>query len=229
METAWYKEALFAGQTGNAFKLGTVLTLGWFWPRVSSCSVLYRGRSMWTIDFDTILAVANADSSQISPPNYVSHENNTTYYYVVRRVNSCGYQEYTLSAAVKVSIDADGDLAQPQPNGIFDIKAEQVEGDKVQLLWFYSPIDQESEPESFNIYYDKGTGQIDYQNPMTTIPYAGRIFYSYKTQALSADKYLFAVRAEDAMGTENISLARIRINIQTVNPDAIDILSTEVI
>ena len=71
METMWLKEVLFAGQTSNAFKLGTVLTLGWFWPRIAGCSVLYRGSSMETIEFENILAVTEADACQVLPPSYV--------------------------------------------------------------------------------------------------------------------------------------------------------------
>ncbi len=43
MEKGWLREALFGGATCNGFKLGTVLSLGWFWSRVGGCSVLSRG------------------------------------------------------------------------------------------------------------------------------------------------------------------------------------------
>ncbi len=113
MESKFLKDALFAGMTGNAFKLGTVLTLGWFWTRVCGCSALYRGGSMETIDFDDILAVADIEAEQISPPGYLEHDEGTTYFYVIRRVNGGGEQEKSLASAVKVSIDASGNLAEP--------------------------------------------------------------------------------------------------------------------
>ncbi len=227
METKWLKEALFSGMTANAFKLGTVLTLGWFWPRVTGCSALYRGNSMKTIDFANVLAVADADAYEISPPSYVQHNSSSTYFYVIRRANNCGDEECTLAAAVKVVIDADGELAQPRPNSIFEVKAEQVTGSKIQLVWFYCPIDQESKPVCFKVYYDARTGQIDYENPLAVIRYAGRRFYNYRSDTLDAGRYLFAIRAEDAAGTENASLARIRIQLDTTSPDAVDILSAE--
>jgi len=229
METKWLKEALFAGMTANAFKLGTVLTLGWFWPRVAGCSVLYRGNSMTTIDFANILTVAEANACEISPPSYVQHNSNSTYFYVVRRANNHGCQEHTLAAAVKVSIDANGDLAQPQPNSIFAVRAEQGAGSKIQLAWFYCPIDQKSEPVCFKVYYDAGTGQIDYENPIAVIRYTGRTFYNYQSDTLDAGTYLFVIRAEDATGTENASLARTRIQLDTIIPDAADILSAETV
>ena len=229
MESKWLKEALFSGMTANAFKLGTVLTLGWFWPRIAGCSVLYRGSSMEQIDFANILTVADADACLISPPSYVQHESSTTYFYVIRRANNCGDEEHTLAAAVKVSIDANGDLVQPQPNNIFGARAEQIAGNKVQLIWYYCPVEQESEPACFKVYVDDRTGQIDYENPIAIISYEGRKFYSYQSNTLDAGTYLFAIRAEDAVGVENPSLNQIKIQLDTTSPDAIDILSVETV
>ncbi len=229
MEIRLLRNALFSGMTSNAFKLGTVLTLGWLWVRVAGCSVLYRGSSMERIDFENILTVAGPQAGLISPPSYVKHNNDTGYYYVLRRSNVCGDEEHTLAAAVKVSIDADGELAKPQPNSICEIKAQQVDGNKVQLTWYYCPIEQQSAAVHFKVYYDAGTGQINYENPLATIHYAGERFYSYQSELLNAGEYWFAVRAEDAAGTENCSLAQIKIQLDTTKPDAIDILSIEAI
>ena len=229
METGWLKEALFAGQTSNAFKLGTVLGLGWFWYRLSGCSVLYRGSSMETIDFANILTVARADAEQIGPPDYVSHNGGLIYFYAVRRANLCGCQEHTLSAAVRVSIDAEGGLAQPQPNTIFEAKAEQAGGSKIQLTWFYCPLDQKSIVARFKIYHDGGTGQIDYENPIAIIGYGGRRFYSYRSDALEAGTHLFAIRTEDAAGIQGGSLARIQVQLDAGSPNAVEILSVETV
>lgn len=229
MEIRFLRNALFSGMTSNAFKLGTVLTLGWFWVRVAGCSVLYRGKSMAQIDFENILNVVGPDAGLISPPSYVQHNKNTGYYYVLRRSNVCGDEEHTLAAVVKVSIDADGELAKPHPNSACEIKAQQVDGNKVRFIWHYCTIEQQSAPVHFNVYYDAGTGQIDYENQIDTIYYAGKKFYSYQSDPLSSNEYLFAVRSEDATGTENCSLARIKIQLDTTDPSAIDILSIEAI
>jgi len=227
VERQWLKEALFAGMTANAFKLGTVVTFGWFWMRRSGCSALYRGSSMEQIDFANILAVAERDAISISPPDYIPHHSNSIYFYVVRRFNICGYQERTLAAAVKVAINAQGNLAKPQPNNTFGWRLDQVHGNKIQLIWFYCPLEQESKPESFRIYYDGGTGLVDYENPIATINYQGRKFYPYQSDALTAGRYLFAVRAEDAAGIQNNSLAQSGIQFSTQSPDAIEILSVQ--
>lgn len=227
MGSKFLKDALFGGMTSNSFKLGTVLSFGWFWMRVSGCTVLYRGLSMETVDFDGILVVSEYDSTLVTPPDYLEHNIDTTYFYVVRRVNACGNEEQTLAGAVKIAIDISGDIAEPCPNNIFEVKAKQIAGGKIELVWFYSPLRQGTKPTSFNVYYDNGTGEIDYQNKLSAINYNGRKFYSYTTGALVLGKYLFAVRAEDLSGNEDESLAQVTVGLSDSSPTPINILSTE--
>jgi hypothetical protein len=229
MENEWLKEALFGGMTANAIKLGTALSLGWFWLRTAGCSVLYRGDSIGTMDFDNILTVAGPGAKQIQAPAYLTYANNTTHFYVIRRANGCGDLEHTLAAAVKLSIDANGDLEQPKPNGIFEVRAEQITGGRVKLLWYYCPIEQKSEPDCFAIYCDNGTGQLDYENPVATIGYLGRKFYSFQSDSLQAGRYLFAIRVRGADGNEDGSSAKVAIQITLDSPDPIDVLSVAAI
>ncbi len=229
IELNWLSGTLFNGMTSNSFKLGTTLSLGWFWVRLACCSVLYRGPSIEQIDFDTVLTVAEADACEISPPDYLPHESSSTYFYTVRRYNHCGYQEHTLAAAAKVSLDAEGDPDKPQPNKIYAAKVEQVDTDKVRLTWFYCPLKQESHPECFNIYCDSRTGQIDYENLLVEIIYEGQKFYSYESDPLEPGRYLFAIRAENADGIENSSLACLAIELVNKDPDTINILQAETV
>ena len=104
-----------------------------------------------------------------------------------------------------------------------------VDSDKVRFRWFYSPLTEKSCPACFNIYHDGGSGQIDYINSVATITYQGRRFYSCTIGPLGSGVHLFAIRAEDANGSENNSSAILRIQIQGANPDVIDILSVEAI
>jgi len=227
VELNWLRDALFNGMTSNAFKLGTTLSLGWFWARISGCSALYRGLGFEQIDFNAVLTAIEIDAREISPPDYLPHENNSAYFYIVRRYNHCGYQENTLAATVKVSFDAEGELVKLQPNKISVITAQQVNVDKVRLIWFYCPLEQESQPACFNIYYDNRTGQIDYENPLAVISYQGRKFYSFESGSLETGRYLFAIRAKDADGIENSSTGRIAIQLNGSDPNAINILKAE--
>jgi hypothetical protein len=227
IERNWLREALFNGTTANAFKLGTTLSLGWFWARVAGCSVLYRGLTMEQIDFTNMVTVAGQNACLISPPSYLPHASNSTYFYVIRRFNNCGCQEHTLTAAVKVSVDASGELGKPQPNKVFYSRAEQVGGNKVGLVWFYCPLEQKSQPVCFNVYYDSRTGQVNYETPLAKINYQGQKFYSYESEALETGRYLFAVKPEDAAGIQHSSLARLAIELDGDGPDAINILRAE--
>jgi len=226
LERFWLRDALFNGMTAEAFKLGTVLSFGWFWVRTNGCTALYRGYSMEQIDFDNILAVTELDTDQLKPPTYICHEPDTEYFYVVRRFNSIGYQERTLAAATKVTIDSDGNLKEPQPNKIYASWATCTEGNKVRVVWFYCPLEQKSQPACFKIYYDNGSGQIDYENPLVVIEYQGRRFYSYESPVLQVSRYIFAVRAESADGFENDSQAQLKIQIGSASPGPIEILET---
>lgn len=225
MPESWQRETLFNGMTSVAFKLGTTLSLGWFWFRVTGCSVLYRGPNLEQVDFDDLLAVVERYARQVSPPGYIPHNSGSAYTYVVRRFNGYGYQEETLAASAKISLDSDGKLEEPKPNKIFILKAEQVEGGRARLVWFYCPLDQESKPVHFKVYYDGGAGRIDFDDELATIPYEGLKFYHYKSAPLESARYAFTVRAEDADGIEDGSSARLNIELNAAKPNSIDVLT----
>jgi len=227
MDTAFYKDAFFAGMTSNAFRLCTVLHLSWFWPRLAGCCLLYRGDSIDTVDFNQIVAVDDFNAAEVSPPAYLSHGSNTTCFYVLRRANGCGDVERTLSASAKVSIDGDGNPTEPVPNSIFAIKTEIVQGNRAKLTWFYCPMQQQSVPVCFNIYTDDGAGQIDYQNTIAQIEYQGRRFYSFTSDELPAGKYLFVIRAQNKSGLEDNSSAATSIEISDVNNPLVQFAAVE--
>ena len=220
-------DSIYEGDSPNGSKLCMGLTGGDFWPRISGCQLLYRGYNMALVDFASILTATELDVSSVSPPANVEHGSGTTYFYVIRCANNCGDQDCTLAASVKVAIDVNGDLAMPQPNGIFELNGEQFAGSKVRLLWYYCPLEQEQKPVCFKVYYDSGTGQIDYQNTIATISYSGRKFYNYESDPLEAGKYLFVVRAEGSDGTEDISLLAVSVEIDSTSPETINILNTK--
>ena len=229
MEPVWLKEALFSGQTANGFKLGTATGIGWFWSRVSGCRIVYRGGSMETVDFDDVLAVAEADANEIALPDYVSHEEGRTYFYALRCVNCCGRIERTLAAAVKVSIGDDGTLRKAVPNSVFGLAAVIQRNGKVEIVWTYSPLEQESGPIEMRVYGDEGTGEIDYQEPLKLVPYKGRRFYRYESELPGDGRYRFAVRAADAEGNERQSMCEAAVGVRTAQPEVIGIIGIEAI
>mgnify|MGYP007044042518 FL=1 len=88
---------------------------------------------------------------------------------------------------------------------------------------------QGSKPAHFKIYWDGGSGEIDYENPMAAIHYAGQIFYSHLSDILTAGKYLFCIKAEDAGGVEDGSYSLLEIQLDNKSPDSADILSVEAV
>ncbi len=229
MEMLWQKDALFAGMTTDAFKFGTVLSLGWFWMRRAGCCALFRATDMTEIDFTNVLLVAEQDAESISSPNYLPHSSDSTYFYLIRSFNICGQQERTLSAAAKVVIDSTGELAPPQPNKIFAWEAQQIDSDKARLVWFYCQLEQKSQPVCFKVYCDNGAGHINYENPLTTIVYKGRKFYSYQNNITGQAANLFAIRAEDTAGVQDKSRVVLKIQPSTNVPDGIDIIAVQAI
>jgi hypothetical protein len=224
MERGWLKEALFAGQTANGFKLGTAMTMGWFWMSINGCRLVYRGGSMETIDFDEPLVVAGPDEKEITLPDFVTHEAGNDYFYVVRNVNQCGRIEQTLKAAVKVTIDEEGGLRGGRPNGVFGLAARQKQDGQAEIVWGYNPIKQAVGPKETRIYSDGGTGQVDYQEPIAAAPYKGRRFYQHKSELPAGGRYRFAVRAADNNGSECESMKIVEIETSQRNVEAIEIV-----
>ena len=228
-EMDWLGDALFYGATARAFKLGTALTGGWFWTHGAGCTTVCRGPSIGQVDFDDILDVANRDAKEIVLPAHLTHEPNGSYCYVVRRFNACGHPERTTVAAAVARLDADGRLAGPVPNGVSGLKLDPLVGQKIRLVWFYCPLDQQAEPEVFRIYTDNGTGQLDWESPMVTVVYEGRKFYRYETEALPDGSHQFVVVAEreDQVGHRSLSFAN--CPIQSHYGEGVTILVAEAI
>jgi hypothetical protein len=227
LEKFWLMDVIANGMTGNSFKLSTVLSMGWFWARNAGCSVLYRGVENDHVDFSDILNTAGPDADNISPPIFCTHEKEKSYYYVLRRFNKCGIPEQTNFASVKVSLESDGDIEAVRPNSIFKPQAEIIDGDKIQLSWLFNSLSQKSEPAAFRIYFDNGSGEIDFENPLAVIEYTGQETYRYQSPQLEAGTYLYAIKTADAEGLENKSSDHIKVQIINRNITAIEIINSE--
>jgi len=222
-------DSLYEGDSANGTKLGLGLTGGDFWACVAGCQNLYRGPNAEMIDFDTILATRDMDEDSITVPDFAVHQADSSYIYVLRRANICGYEERTFRAAVKVSFDGQGNLIEPGCNDVFALTARQVAGPKVQLLWLYFPIGQGAEPVSFNIYWDGGTGQIDYETALGCLDYTGPRYYGFQTDVLGESKYQFCIRGVLKDGQENDDLGTIRIQLREEAPDGVGLLETGIL
>jgi hypothetical protein len=219
MDTKFF-DSLFGGDSANGAKLCMGLTEGDFWARPAGVQLLYQGQDD-NVDFDRITAVSEIDEGvlEISAGQSLS-----SFLYVVRRVNCCGAEEKTLGAAVRVEFDSLGNLIERSCNKVFIIAAKQVAGDRILLKWFYQLIHQSKKINTFKIYYDNGTGTIDYQNPIGSVNYIGRKFYQFITGQLSGDSYKFCIRAAAEDNSDDNFTGQIKIELNKQSPDGISIL-----
>lgn len=219
---AWWREALFDATTDGAWKLGTVLTQGWFWSRRNGCSVAYRectdpkcctcgaveefgdagycASTAGTADEGLsapIACVAELGATSIVVPAIWPHEPGSSCRYVVRRFNGCGEADRTAAAAVAVHIDAGGELAQPAPNAVAGLHVEEPAAqirNCLTLAWLYWPVAPAAPAAAFKVYWDHGTGQIDFVTPLAVVPCDGRKHYACRCGPLEDGWYRFAVR-----------------------------------
>jgi len=209
IKAGWQREALFNGATHAAWRLGTVLTQGWFWMRRRGCTAVYRGPGTTQVDLSRILYVAEPDAAEASLPAYLSHAAGSTHCYLIRRFNGCGYQEKTVAATTVLRVEPDGQLAQAQPNTIFGLTGRQTDPGSMRLLWLYCPLDQKTMPAQFNLYRGDATCAIDFGAPIGVVRYEGRRFYCFRVADLTAGQHLFAVAAAGADAAGDIFVARL--------------------
>ncbi|MGA2915820.1 MAG: hypothetical protein ABSE89_07315 [Sedimentisphaerales bacterium] len=218
-------DSLFSGDSANGSKLCLGLTEGDFWSRPAGVQLLYQGRDC-DIDFDKIVIALGTDEDtfEISAGRPLSNS-----IYVLRRANCCGVEEKTFSAAVRVEFDSLGNLIEYSCNKIFIAAAEQIEGNKILLKWFYQPIHQSKKINNFKIYYDNGTGIIDYQIPLGSVSFKGRRFYQFVTNELSGNNYKFCIRTVAEDNSDNGFTGQIDIGLNRQNPNGVSILQSSVV
>jgi len=223
---SWWREALFDATTDGAWKLGTILTQGWFWIRRGGCSVMYRqcadpkcctcgaieefGNARYCISTAgaadeglsaPMVRVAELDAASILVPAIWPHEPGSSCRYVVRRFNGSGEAERTAAAAVDVHIGASGELGDLRPNTVIGLHVEPATSQApncLTLVWLYWPVAPAAPAAAFTIYWDHGTGEIDFVIPLAVVPSDGRRHYGYRCGPLEDGRYRFAVRPNAA-------------------------------
>ena len=223
MEIRFLKEALFAGRTATAIRLGTILTLGRFWVRTSRCYTVYRGQD-GVMDYDIAQAVMQSDDSDVTVPGQALPAG-TIWHFVRRQVSDCGLESAD-SDAVILTIDSDGDMIGLTPNAPASLEAEQVAGGKIKVRWRYGRVAEEISPTGFNIYIDSGSG-FDFDTADATVAYSlsGNGEFEWESDALDdGHSYRFCVRSYAISGeTQNIDYV-----VETADssgPDAVTGLS----
>jgi hypothetical protein len=195
----WRQDALFNAATASAIRLGTVLSLGWFWNRPSGCLILYRGESADNIDYTYPVCAADTDARQLELPAWVKLLPGETNFYLVRKYNGFGRSSCCCLVA-KVSFDDNGKLISSETGRIYDFSARQTGGSTVEFRWFYNSLNQQIKPASFKLFWDAGSGQINYGTPLEHFNYRGSGFYSYSQIGGFPRLCKFGICAADADG-----------------------------
>jgi hypothetical protein len=211
-------DSLFEGDSSNGLKLGMSLTNGDFWSRPSGCQNLYCGDCLDTVDFVKILVVTDTDGKLVDLAG-IDHEDGQVYFYVLRRANGCGVEEQSLSAVIKVEFDVQGELIEPCCNNILSIIAEQLEGPKIRLIWYYCPVGQQNLCDCFKVYWDNSFGVINFENEVCVINYTKPALYFYETEVLAGHRYTFCVKAVSNTNVLNGLSGEVAIEIRKSIPE----------
>lgn len=219
MEFRFLRQALFAGRSATAVRLGTILTLGRLWARTERCHTVYRGQD-GELDYTDVQAVMESAASEASlagqdlPPG-------TMWHFVRRQVSHCGLESAD-SPVTRVSIDSAGDMIPATPNEPLSLQAEQVAGGRIKLRWRYVTAGQEISPTGFRVYADSGSG-FDFDSPDATVAYGlgGNGQFEWLSGALSDGQlYKFCVRSYATAGGETINSNYVSAVADSGGPDA---------
>jgi len=223
---AKFFDGLCGGDSPNGVKLGMGLTGGDFWCRPAGCRNLYRGEGPFDVDFDRLVAVADADAVRVV--SKARHEAGAVYYYALRDVNGCG-DETQSRVMVRVVFDEEGRWVEPGCNDVLCLQARQIPGPRVRLVWYYSRLESQAECERFNVYADNGSGQIDFENELAGVSCRGTGFYSYETDLLGEGDYLFCVKCRLQSGAESGTGGVVRIGVTECVPAGAGLIGVGVV
>ena len=153
------------------------------------------------------------------------------YQHLVRAVDAEGKEEANISEMVSVALQDGVQIAQPAEPRI--VGAEAAAGGKIEVSWLYDPYFEYLGPGAAHegrVYWDNGTGTIDWDTPKTTVVMSNpttAVWWSWTSEALvDEQEYLFAVRIATAAHPDGIETQNTDEHAAT--PDS-DVPSTPVL
>lgn len=169
---------------------------------------IYSNGGSGYIDYDTVVATVSHPTVTWTSGAISS---SGIYNYGVRAVDSGNKEEFNTDVIVSVDIIGPPITEQPDvPNEPTGLTATATGGGKITVAWVYNDREEDATPTKFNVYYDNGTGNVDYNTPLTSVNYStgtqdGRhLAFSYLTAALTdTTTYIFGVRSSTATDEED--------------------------
>ncbi len=179
------------------------ITINWDINQNPPETVYSIERSTDNVQFGLVTTSAAASMSDV---NLIG---NATYYYRVQALNGAGLPT-TYDASISTFLA--GQLSAP-PSGF---SAKSISGGRIHLSWTISPS---STVVKYNVYYDSGTGVIDYGVLFTSIAAPSTSFHTVPLSL--GTSYFFGLRAENEKGEEENNTHVVAAAVSTAAPAAL--------
>lgn len=186
---------------------------------------VHHNSGVGPIDYDTVRA--------IKPHDTTSFESEVLTYpgdwrFGVRAFNKHG-SEKNIDVVDMLELLEDGDEAPLRPNQPTDLRLVTKADGKVEVNFSYNSTGEETACTHFHVYYDAGSGEVDYSSPLGSVNKSDdgpSTHYSFLSGALVDNQaYRFAVRAATADDVEDDGIEYAEITADTEAPDQPESLS----
>lgn len=201
-------------------RTGPKIRLEWNLPDTEDIQAfnIYDNNGSEDVNYDTMRSsVANDEITWISP--VLSYGD---WIFNCRVMDDNNLEEVSFYNEQSISIVEGGVFGPTEVSGLL---ARAISGGRIQLLWQAT-----ANNDSFSIFYDNGTGTIDYNNPFEIIEprfVISNTWFRYDTSALiNGQTYKFVVRATYA-GEEETNTNVVSAIADATAPATLDSLTIE--
>ncbi len=216
----WHPLHLGFTADGHANAIG--LSLGVFWVRHRGGHNLYRwSGNAEPVQTDRIVGTAAARATTVKTFPWITHEADTTYWYLLRTVGPGGVEETTTHQLRRVSFDASGAYLGQRPNPPERLRINCLFDGRFGLSWSYDPAGQEAPPSVFEVYNDAASpGTVDYATSVDSVPFEpGGVLYSWTSEPFAdGTRVAWAVRARSAGGVLEENVVRLAAEADATGP-----------
>jgi len=144
------------------------------------------------------------------------------HWFGLRSTDADGRVSRTVTAEVRLELDAAGAAVPPRPAPVESLAAAGAGATCVTLSWLAMPEMGDAPPTVFRIYSNGGSGPVNFAAPLAAVAaVTDRRHYQWTSSALTAGQTLtFAVRAETDAGGVDAAPAEITIAVPASVPRA---------
>jgi hypothetical protein len=141
---------------------------GWMDASGGHCRLYHGLGSRGAIDYDTPVALVPPDSASVSVA--LSAVAGERHFLAARAVSAAGVEEQNTHVVCCVEVDDAGQLLPAPLGAVSDLTAWTEPGGGIVVGFSYQPPPGFVAAEHFEVLSDGGSGQLDLDTPITTIP-----------------------------------------------------------